>query len=150
MEIRRYTKDLIKDVIEFEKELRVQEDDWGWEINDEYIKSVTNSFDNIAFSDSISFLAYIDGKVVGRIDSSLINSYFDGSTKAYLDWICVLKNSRHKGVAQALMNELRGELKNLGIDTLIGLIAGNDEAQSFYKALPDSIIRDQGIWIDIK
>ena len=39
MEIRRYTKDLIKDVIEFEKELRVQEDDWGWEINDEYIKS---------------------------------------------------------------------------------------------------------------
>ena len=26
----------------------------------------------------------------------------------------------------------------------------NDEAQRFYRAVPDSVMRDTGIWIDIK
>lgn len=62
----------------------------------------------------------------------------------------MLKSARHKGVAQALMNEMRGRLKAEGIDTLIALTASNDEAQSFYKAVPDSSMHDTGIWIDIK
>ena len=35
------------------------------------------------------------------------------------------------------------------MDTLIALTAGNDEAQRFYKAVPDSEMRAIGIWIDI-
>ena len=35
-------------------------------------------------------------------------------------------------------------------DTLIALTASNDEAQSFYKSVPDSSMHDTGIWIDIK
>jgi hypothetical protein len=54
----------------------------------------------------------MDGKVTDRIDSTKICSHFDGSAKAYLDWICVIKSCRHKGVAQALMQTLRKELKN--------------------------------------
>ena len=53
-----------------------------------------------AFADSISLLAYDDKKVVGRIDSTMIASHFDGSKKAYLDWICVIKSYRHQGIAQ--------------------------------------------------
>ena len=92
----------------------------------------------------------MDGKVVGRIDSTMIKSRFDGSTKAYLDWICVVKNYRHRGVAQALMAELRKQLKERGIDTMIALTASNEEAQRFYKSVPDSSMHDIGIWIDIK
>ena len=92
----------------------------------------------------------MDGKVVGRIDSTMIKSRFDGSTKAYLDWICVVKNYRHRGVAQTLMAELRKQLKERGIDTLIALTASNEEAQRFYKSVPDSSMHDIGIWIDIK
>ena len=106
------------------------------------------SFDNPAFTNSLSLLAYVDGKVVGRIDSTKICSHFDGSTKAYLDWICVIKSYRHKGVAQALMQTLRKELKAQGIDTLIGLIASNEDAQRFYRNLPNAEIKDEGIWID--
>ena len=62
----------------------------------------------------------------------------------------MLKSARHKGVAQALMNEMRSRLKAEGVDTLIGLTASNDEAQRFYKSVPDSFMRDTGIWIDIK
>ncbi len=148
--IRPYTKERIDDVIQFEKELRKQEDDWGWQIDEEYLKSVTESFEDASFADSISLLAYVDNKVVGRIDSSMIKSHFDGSTKAYLDWICVLKSYRHAGVAQALLEQLRKMLKEKGIATLIALTASNGEAQNFYRNIPDSLMRDIGIWIDIK
>ena len=150
MKIESYTEDRIPDVLAFERQLRAEEDDWGWEIDDAYVRSVRASFHDERFMNSVSFLAYVDGKVVGRIDAVKIPSRFDGSVKAYLDWICVLKSTRHKGVGQALMAELRSSLKADGIDTLIGLTASNDEAQRYYKAVPDSIMRDTGIWIDIK
>ncbi len=150
MRIEEYTFDRINDVVEFEQELRRQEDFWGWEIDEQYIRDVKSSFQNDRFQNSLSLLAYDGNKVVGRIDSTLICSHFDGSTKAYLDWICVLKDARHKGVAQALMAALRKELKErYNADTLIGLIASNSEAQRFYRSLENSKIRDEGIWIDL-
>lgn len=149
MEIREYTKERIPDVLRFERDLRTEENFWGWELDEKYIADVTASFENPAFSNSLSLLAYMDGKVVGRIDCALIHSHFDGSVKAYLDWICVVKSYRHQGVAQTLMNTLRRELKELGVDTLIGLIASNEDAQRFYRSLPNALIRDEGIWIDL-
>ena len=147
--IKPYTLDRVEDVVLFEKNLRLEESDWGWVIDDAYLMSVKKSFTDVFFRDSISLLAYVDGRVVGRIDSSMINSHFDGSVKAYLDWICVIKSYRHHGVAQALLSELRKQLKERGITTLIALTASNEEAQRFYRAVPDSILRDTGIWIDI-
>mgnify|MGYP000796192261 CR=1 FL=1 len=91
----------------------------------------------------------LDGKVVGRIDCALIHTHFDGSVKAYLDWICVIKSYRHRGVAQGLMTALRRELKQRGVDTLIGLIASNEDARRFYRSLPHAEIKDEGIWIDL-
>lgn len=149
MKIHQYTKERIPDVLQFERDLRAEEDFWGWEIDEKYIADVTKSFEDPAFDNSLSLLAYMDGKVVGRIDSTMICSHFDGSTKAYLDWICVIKSYRHHGTAQALMASLRAELKKRGVDTLIGLIASNEDAQRFYRNLSDAQIRDEGIWIDI-
>ncbi len=148
MEIKQYTKARIPDVLQFERDLRSEEDFWGWEIDETYIADVTASFDNPAFQNSLSLLAYMDCKVVGRIDCAMIHSHFDGSVKAYLDWICVIKSYRHQGVAQRLMTALRTELKERGIDTLIGLIAANEDAQRFYRNLANAKIRDEGIWID--
>ena len=149
MEIKCYTKERILDVLQFERDLRAEENLWGWEIDEKYIADVTASFENPAFANSLSLLAYMDGKVVGRIDSTMICSHFDGSTKAYLDWICVMKSYRHKGVAQMLLEELRKQLKELGVETLIALTASNEESQRFYKKVPNSEMRDIGIWIDI-
>ena len=149
IDVVRYRKDKIDDVIQFEKDLRAEENFWGWEIDEKYILNVTKSFDLTEFDRSISLLAYVDSKVVGRIDSTMIASHFDGSIKAYLDWICVIKSFRHHGVAQLLIQKLRKELKQNGVDILIGLIASNDEAQRFYRSLEKSEIRDEGIWIDL-
>ena len=148
--IKRYTKEKINDVLDFERRLRLEEDFWGWEIDDEYIQSVTKSFEDPAFDTSLSLLAYVDGNVVGRIDSTMIATHFDGSKNAYLDWICVIKSYRHHGVAQKLLSVLLEQLKSEGIKTLIALTAANEEAQNFYKNIPNSNMRDIGIWIDIK
>ena len=149
IEIKEYTKERINDVIKFELDLRKEEDFWGWKIDNAYILKVQKSFESDLFKNSISLLAYADDKVIGRIDSTLIASHFDGSIKAYLDWICVIKSYRHMGVAQKLMTTLREKLKEKGADTLIGLIAKNDEAQRFYRSLKNSKIDDEGIWIEI-
>ena len=145
----RYTREKIPDVLQFEKDLQKEEDFWNWSIDESYVQSVTKSFESGMFDNSISLLAYAGEKVVGRIDSSIIASHFDGSIKAYLDWICVIKSYRHRGIAQLLMTKLREELKEKGVETLVGLIAANEEAQRFYRSLPDALIRDEGIWIDI-
>ena len=143
------TRERIKDVLDFERRLREEEDFWGWNIDDTYIASVRQSFQDPRFANALSLLAYRDGQVVGRIDATLICTHFDGSVKAYLDWICVLKSQRHRGTAQALMAGLRRRLKEAGADTLIGLIAANPEAQRFYRSLEGAKIQDEGIWIDL-
>ena len=149
MEIKPYTAERIDDVIAFELQLRKEESFWGWEIDDAYVDAVKKSFQDGRFDHSVSLLAYREGKVVGRIDSSLICSHFDGSVKAYLDWICVLKSERHVGVAQALLDALRNTLRTMyGVDTLIALMAQNEEAQRFYRRVERALIRDEGIWMD--
>ncbi len=135
MEIVKFTKDLIPDILAFERELRIQEPDtYFWDIDEKYIENMQRSFEDRRFTDcSLSFLAYSDGKVVGRIDSGIVYSRFDGKvSQAYLDWICVLKSERHKGVGRALMDSLKGGLKERGVSSLIVLTAENGESSSFY------------------
>ena len=148
--IRPYTENELPDVLTFEKRLREEEDFWGWEIDEAYVNSVKQSFHDSRFDNAVSLIAYVGNKAAGRIDAVLIPSRFDGSVKAYLDWICVIKSYRHRGVAQALMQELKHILKEKGVDTLIALTASNDEAQRFYRSIPDSEMHDTGIWITVK
>lgn len=150
LEIQTYTKDRIPDVLDFERRLREEENFYGWAIDEAYVSAVERSFEDRSFDDAVSLLAYEDGAVIGRIDASLIASRFDGAKRAYLDWICVIKSSRHQGVAQRLLESLRHILKEKHIDMLIALTAANDEAQRFYKSVPDAVMRDVGIWIEIK
>ena len=83
--IKEYTKSRFSDCVIFELALRKEENFWGWEIDETYKTIVLNSFSDKLFKNAISFLAYVDKKVVGRIDACLIPSHFDGIVKAYLD-----------------------------------------------------------------
>ena len=40
IEVRPYTETQIADVLDFEKRLREEEDVWGWEIDEAYIRDV--------------------------------------------------------------------------------------------------------------
>lgn len=151
-EIKEFQREDIDRVIEFEKELRLQEPDtYYWDPDEPYKKQLEQSFSDQRFNTAISFIAVKENKVIGRIDASLISSRSDAACySAYMDWICVLKSERHNKVAQRLLNALRDECKNQGVGVLIALMANNAEAQSFYKGVEDASIHDTGIWIDIK
>jgi len=148
MRITEFGPERVSDVLEFERRLREEEPFFNWEIGEAYQQAVRASFADRRFDGCISLLAEDEeGNVVGRIDCSMIPSRFDGSIKAYLDWICVLKSARHRGVAQALLSALRERLRMRGIDTLVALIASNEEAQRFYRNIEGAEIRDEGLWL---
>ena len=149
MEIVDYTRELIPEVMDFERRLREEEPFYGWDIDDAYQKRVEASFDDLRFTNAVSLLARENGRVVGRIDGVILASRFDGSVNGYLDWICVIKSSRHTGTAQALLAELRCRRKQAGATQLIALMAANEEAQRFYRAVERASIHDEGIWIDL-
>lgn len=145
-----YTKERIEDVLDFERRLREEEPGFfTTKIDDAYRAAVERTFPDPRFDSAISLLAYQDGQVVGRIDGAMVFSRFDGNAMALLDWLCVLKSRRHKGVAQTLMAELRRRAREAGAEAMIGLIASNPEAQRFYRAVENAKIQDEGIWIDL-
>ena len=151
-EIKKFEKEDIRKVIAFEQELRKQEPDtYYWEPDEAYARQLEQSFDDPRFNTALSFIALKDGRVIGRIDASLIASRSDASCfSAYLDWICVLKSERHHQVAQALLRALKDECRARGAGLLIALMANNEEAQRFYRNVEDASIHDTGIWIEIK
>ena len=48
-----------------------------------------------------------------------------------------------------LLKELRRQLKKSGVETLIALTDSNEAYQRFYRKVPNSEMKDTGIWIDI-
>ena len=139
--VERFTQDKIGGVMEFERELRRQEPDtFFMDAGEGYRELLEKSFCDGRFANALSLLACEDGRVIGRID---------GSVKAYLDWICVLKKERHRRVAQLLLKELRRELKGRGVETLIAIMAHNPESLSFYRAVEHASIHDEAVWMDL-
>ena len=63
MEIRKYTADRIPDVLQFERDLRKEEDFWGWEIDEKYIADVAAK---PTWTGSASSKAIATGALPGR------------------------------------------------------------------------------------
>ncbi len=79
---------------------------------------------------------------------TIISSQADADcSTAYLDWISVLKSKRHGKIAQKMLMALQDVLKEKGIHLLIALMAGNDEAQRFYRNIENAAIHDEGVWM---
>ena len=145
------TRERIGDVLAFEAELRRQEPDtFFMEDGESYRALLERSFEDGRFSNAASLLAYREGRVVGRIDAVILAARSDAAcTSAYLDWICVLKEERHRQVAQLLLKELRRELKARGADTLIAIMAHNPDSLRFYRAVENASIHDEAVWMDL-
>ena len=146
-----FTQDRIDDVMRFEQELRRQEPDtFFMDAGEGYRKLLEESFCDGRFANALSLLAYKGGRVIGRIDASVIAARSDACCAcAYLDWICVLKSERHRQAAQLLLRELRRELKKRGAETLIAIMAHNPEAVSFYRAVERASIHDEAVWMEL-
>ncbi len=146
-----FTRDRIGAVLEFEAELRRQEPNtFFMDAGEDYRTLLERSFDDGRFANAVSLLAYKGERVVGRIDAVILAARSDASCAcAYLDWICVLKEERHRQVAQLLLKELRQELKKRGVETLIAIMAHNPDSLRFYQAVENASIHDEAVWMDL-
>lgn len=145
-----FTRERIGDVLSFERELRRQEPDtYFMDAGESYRYLLEHSFEDDRFTNAVSLLACEDGRVIGRADAVILAARSDAScATAYLDWICVLKEERHRGVAQLLLRELRRELKGWGVETLIAIMAHNPESLRFYNEVENASIHDEAVWMD--
>ena len=86
------------------------------------------------YQNTTSILAMENDQVLGRIEYHFYGCMQDGYRMAYVDWLYVLKDYRHRGIAQRLFDEFELECLEHRIDQYFLIRAENPEADSFYSA----------------
>ena len=89
-----------------------------------------------------SILAVEDGRVLGRLEYHFYGCMQDGYRMAYVDWVYVLKEHRHKSIAQGLFREFEKCCCENRIDQYFLIRAENPDADRFYGAFRDAQLQD--------
>ena len=149
MNIIMLTSENIDMLVKFEQDARISEPDIfieGFEA-DKFKEETLAAIKNPVFVSSRCMLCNNEeNQTVGRIDFSIVSSFsFGGNLQAYVDWIYVLKEFRHQGVAQFLLSEMEAYIKGMGIYEYFLLTAENNEAQRFYHSIEGAEIKTSEI-----
>lgn len=97
------------------------------------------------FMKTTSVLAKENGKVVGRIEYHFYGCMQCGTRMAYVDWVFVLKEYRHRGIAQKLFAEFEKDCRQNNIDQYYLIRATNDDADRFYKNFSGARLSDSPV-----
>ena len=143
------TSENIDMLVKFEQEARISEPDIfieGFDA-DKFKEETLVALNNPIFTSSRCMLCNNEAnQTIGRIDFSIVSSFsFGGNLQVYVDWIYVLKEFRHQGVAQFLLSQMETYIKNMGIFEYFILTAENDEAQRFYHSIESAEIKNSEI-----
>lgn len=104
-------------------------------------KRITDLF----FQRTTSILAVEDGAAIGRIEFHFYGCIQDGYKMAYVDWVYVLPQYRHRGVAQSLFREFEKECAALGINQYYLIRSKENEADRFYNAFSNASLTTEPI-----
>ena len=85
-----------------------------------------------------SILAMDGENVVGRIEYHFYGCLQDGYRMAYVDWVYVLPQYRHKGIAQRLFKEFERDCVDNKIDQYYLIRATEPDADKFYHSFADA------------
>lgn len=100
------------------------------EIDEEGIRTrLRDSF----YEKSASILAMENNQVVGRIEYHFYGCIQGGYRMAYVNWVYVLPEYRHSGVARRLFAEFEKDCKKHDIHQYYLIRATNENADRFYK-----------------
>lgn len=91
-------------------------------------KRIMDSF----YQKTTSLLAIDNDKVVGRIEYHFYGCMQDGYRMAYVDWVYVLPEYRHKRIAQSLFKALEKDCIDNEINQYYLIRSINTEADRFY------------------
>ena len=136
-------------LIDFEKKARVTESEIFLDNFDEkkFRDATLNALLNPYYSSARCLMCIDTNKnALGRLDFSILSSFaFGGDLRVYVDWVYVLKEYRHKGIAQFLFKKMEEYLTSLGINEYFLIAAENEEAQNFYRNLENAKIEKQDV-----
>jgi len=136
-------------LVRFEKRARISEPEiFLHDFDEEKFKNETlQALKNPLFTSARCLMCVdADENVIGRIDYTLLSSFaFGGDLRVYVDWVYVLKECRHKGVARFLFEKMEEALIKLGINEYFLIAAENEEAQHFYSSLKNAKIEKQDV-----
>lgn len=96
---------------------------------------------------STSILAMCENKVVGRIEYHFYSCFQDGYRICYVDWVYVLPESRNKGIAKKLFDEMAKDCVKNNIDEFRLIRATNKDANDFYKIFKSAQICEMPFFI---
>lgn len=92
-----------------------------------------------------SLLALIDNNAVGRIEYHFYGCMQDGYRMAYVDWIYVLPDFRHRGIARELFKAFERDCKSNRINQFYLIRAENLNAEKFYKSFDGASLSKEPI-----
>ena len=96
---------------------------------------------------STSILAMHEDKIVGRIEYHFYSCFQDGYRICYVDWVYVLPESRNKGIAKKLFDEMSKDCVKNNIDEFRLIRATNKNANDFYKSFKSAQICEMPFFI---
>ena len=96
---------------------------------------------------STSILAMCENEVVGRIEYHFYSCFQDGYRICYVDWVYVLPDSRNKGIAKKLFDEMAKDCVKNNIDEFRLIRATNKDANDFYKSFKSAQICEMPFFI---
>ena len=102
-------------------------------------KRINDSF----YQRTYSLLAFLNNKVVGRLEYHFYGCLQDGHRMCYVDWVYVLPKYRHQGVAQLLFQELEKDCKENHINQYYLIRATNELANSFYNKFSNATLDEE-------
>lgn len=102
---------------------------------DEY--AIKRRLEEPFYRNTTSLLATENGKVVGRIEYHFYGCLQDGYRMAYVDWIFVLREYRHRGIGQALFRAFERDCRENQIDQYYLIEADNKNAERFYSGFAE-------------
>ncbi len=102
---------------------------------EQYKRKTLERMSDSRYANSKVLAAFQGGKIIARLDFSLIASLMDGECQAYVDWLYVLKPYRRCGAAKELFAFLERWLSENGVNSYFLVTAHNEEAQGFYCSL---------------
>ncbi len=97
------------------------------------------------YQNTPSILAFDGHDVVGRMEFHFYGCLQDGYRMAYVDWVYVLPEYRHKGIAQQLFKEFENECRANHIDQYFLIRATNADANKFYHSFENADLDDEPV-----
>ena len=95
------------------------------------------------YQNTKSILAIEGANVIGRIEYHFYGCIQDGYRMAYVDWVYVLKEYRHKGVARQLFSEFEKDCRENHIDQYYLIRAENPNADRFYGSFENAELSEE-------